>query len=183
MKLLRSIRLDPSDTFIFASAAEPGEFAVAGSFAFWDEDVLNLRGKRAAAFRAGFLGLTSGGFSTLAQVCVADDVMMTQAEEQLAALLARDHGAPDIERARDAAREEIAATAAIADHAEGTLIAMRRFIDDAGEIREQFRTLHRRASNEGGADPRHYRAFIFFDDETTEAEMVDFDALAKGRSA
>ena len=38
MKLLRTIRLDPSDTFVFERAAEPGEWAVSGAFAFWHSD-------------------------------------------------------------------------------------------------------------------------------------------------
>ena len=45
MKLLRTIRLDPSDTFVFEHAAEPGEWAVPGAFVFWNEDVLQLEGK------------------------------------------------------------------------------------------------------------------------------------------
>ena len=38
MKLLRTIRLDPSDTFVFENAAEPGEWAVTGTFMFADDD-------------------------------------------------------------------------------------------------------------------------------------------------
>lgn len=34
MKLLRTIRLDASDTFIFDPPAEPGELAVSGAFVF-----------------------------------------------------------------------------------------------------------------------------------------------------
>ena len=34
MKLLRTIRADASDTFVFERAAEPGEWAVSGAFAF-----------------------------------------------------------------------------------------------------------------------------------------------------
>jgi hypothetical protein len=34
MRLLRTIRLDPSDTLLFKRAAEPGEWAVSGAFAF-----------------------------------------------------------------------------------------------------------------------------------------------------
>ena len=45
MKLLRTIRLDPSDTFVFEHAAEPGEWAVSGAFVFWNEDVAQLEGK------------------------------------------------------------------------------------------------------------------------------------------
>ena len=57
MKLLRTIRLDPSDTFVFERAAEPGEWAVSGAFAFADIDAAKLEGKARAAFRSGFLGM------------------------------------------------------------------------------------------------------------------------------
>ena len=53
MKLLRTIRLDPSDTFVFERAAEPGEWAVSGAFVFWNEDVGQAR-------RQGALGLSRG---------------------------------------------------------------------------------------------------------------------------
>ena len=48
-KLPRTIRLDPSDTFVFERAAEPGEWAVTGSFLFLDQDVTALAGKARAA--------------------------------------------------------------------------------------------------------------------------------------
>ena len=50
MKLLRTIRLDPSDTFVFERAAEPGEWAVSGAFMFSDADPNQLDGKPRAAF-------------------------------------------------------------------------------------------------------------------------------------
>ena len=52
MKLLRTIRLDPSDTFVFEHAAEPGEWAVSGAFMFWDRDPASMEGKARAAFRS-----------------------------------------------------------------------------------------------------------------------------------
>ena len=61
MKLLRTIRLDPSDTFVFERAAEPGEWAVSGAFMFADADPETLEGKPRAAFRGGFLGVASFG--------------------------------------------------------------------------------------------------------------------------
>ena len=51
MKLLRTIRLDPSDTFVFEHAAEPGEWAVSGAFVFWENDPARLEGKTRSAFR------------------------------------------------------------------------------------------------------------------------------------
>ena len=45
MKLLRTIRLDPSDTFVFDRAADPGEWAVSGAFMFADANPDTLDGK------------------------------------------------------------------------------------------------------------------------------------------
>ena len=42
MKLLRTIALDPSDTFVFDVAAEPGDWAVSGAFRFCDRDPAEL---------------------------------------------------------------------------------------------------------------------------------------------
>ncbi|HEV3396368.1 MAG TPA: DUF6505 family protein, partial [Xanthobacteraceae bacterium] len=79
MKLLRTIRLDPSDTFIFERAAEPGEWAVPGGFAFFDVDPAALEGKARVAFRSGFLGVSSLGFSTLVQIVEASEADRTAA--------------------------------------------------------------------------------------------------------
>ena len=65
MKLLRTIRLEASDTFVFDQPAEPGEWAVSGAFAFWGGDPTVLEGKARTAFRSGFLGVSSLGWSTL----------------------------------------------------------------------------------------------------------------------
>ena len=48
MKLLRTIALDPSDTFVFDTAAEPGDWAVSGAFRFYDRDPAALAGKTAS---------------------------------------------------------------------------------------------------------------------------------------
>ena len=73
MKLLRTIRLDPSDTVVFEQAAEPGEWAVSGAFAFWNSDPATLEGKTRTAFRSGFLGLSTLGRSTLVQIVDATE--------------------------------------------------------------------------------------------------------------
>ena len=44
MKLLRTLRLDRSDTFVFAEVAPSGEWAVPGGFMFWDGDPALLDG-------------------------------------------------------------------------------------------------------------------------------------------
>src|SRR5690349_5168772 len=73
MKLLRTIRLDGSDRFVFERAAEAGEWAVSGAFAFAHVDIAKLAGKARSAFRSGFLGIESLGWSTLVEVVEASE--------------------------------------------------------------------------------------------------------------
>jgi hypothetical protein len=131
-RMLRTIRLDPSDTVVFDRAAEPGEPAVVGSFMFWDEDPGSLTGRARQAFRSGFLGLGSFGFSTLVSV---------GAVTALAAHIRAHLGAPDEASARAAAEEEIAYAEGLAEgHEPGTVIALSRSVEADG-VRERFRTL------------------------------------------
>src|SRR3979411_598455 len=73
LKLPRTIRLDPSDTFVFERAAEPGEWAVSGASMFWNRDPETLSQKQRVALRSGFLGIDSLGWSTLAIVTEASE--------------------------------------------------------------------------------------------------------------
>ncbi|MGC1694332.1 MAG: DUF6505 family protein, partial [Pseudolabrys sp.] len=107
MKLLRTIRLDVSDTFVFEKAAEPGEWAVSGAFVFWDRDAAALEGKARSAFRGGFLGVASLGWSTLAQIVEANDADRQAVVDTLAQQLVANFGAPTLEDARAAAEEEV----------------------------------------------------------------------------
>src|SRR5687767_1540655 len=84
VKLLRTIRLDPSDTFVFENAAEPGEWAVSGAFVFWSTDPSALAGKERAAFRGGFLGVETLGRSTLVQIVEASSDDRSKAIDILA---------------------------------------------------------------------------------------------------
>lgn len=144
LKLPRTIRLDPSDAVVFERAAAPGEWAVPGGFAFWDEAPERMPGKRRQAFRSGWLGLTSFGCATLVEVAgLLSDALQT-AEDALAEHILHAHGAPDLAAARAAAAEELAFAAGLCrGHPEGTVLALTRRLE-AGELREQFRTLHRR---------------------------------------
>jgi hypothetical protein len=175
MKLLRTIRLDPSDTFIFERAAEPGEWAVPGGFAFFDVDHAALDGKARVAFRSGFLGVASLGFSTLVQIVEASEGDRTAAIERLAAHLVARFGAPDLATARRAATEEFDFAASLTEHPPDTLVAMHRVHAD-GAIRETFRTLKPRA----GAKP--LRAFAFLEvegDDAPAGDEVDLVTLAR----
>lgn len=140
MKLLKTVRADPSDTFVFDKAADPGEWAVSGAWLFANLDPAMLSGKRRTAFRSGFLGIASFGWSTLAQIIEVSEEQRSMAVEQLAARLVERCGAPDLATARLAAAEEIAFAASLCDHPAGMLVAVsRRYEDEA--IRESFRTL------------------------------------------
>lgn len=178
MKLLRTIRLDPSDTFIFPSVAAPGEWAISGTFVFGDADIAALRGKERAAFRGGFLGITSLGWSTLAQVVEADAKDRLTAIDLLARCLLDRFGAPDPATARTAAADEIDFAASLCDHPPGTLVAVRRTEQD-GAIREAFRTFHPRNGS------KQWQAFSFLaaDAEDEPGEAVDLAALARGERA
>jgi hypothetical protein len=113
VKLLRTIRLDPSDTFVFEKAAEPGEWAVSGAFAFAHVDPATLEGKTRAAFRSGFLGIDSLGWSTLVQIVEASKEDRIAAVELLAQRLVERFGAPDLATARPAAEDEVAFAASL----------------------------------------------------------------------
>ncbi len=182
-KLLRTIRLDPSDTFIFRRAAEPGEWAVPGSFLFAEADPETLDGKGRAAFRSGFLGISSFGFSTLAVVTPVTHEEYANAVENLAHGLMTHLGAPDIATARAAATEELAFCASLCDHPPQMLIALHRALE-SGELKERFRSLQPREVVPEGTYGGSMRAFEFIEtDDDTVSEMVDLLALHAGTTA
>lgn len=159
LKFPRTIRLDPSDTFVFERAAEPGEWAVSGAFVFWNRDPAALGQKQRVALRSGFLGIDSLGWSTLAIVTEATEADRQAIVERLAGQLLEKFGAPDFEAARLAAEEEVAFAASLCDHPPQTLLAVQRSVEN-GEIRERFRTLKPRETAPG-ADRLHAHASAF----------------------
>jgi hypothetical protein len=174
VKLLRTIRLDPSDTFVFERAAQPGEWAVSGAFMFANADPTMLDGRPRAAFRGGFLGVPSLGWSTLAQIVEASEADRAALVELLAQQLQEHLGAPDLATAHAAAEEEVAFAASLCDHPKDMLIAVRRTFED-GAIREAFRTLQPR----GTRTPM--RAFSVLEVEGDEETSETVDLVALGR--
>jgi hypothetical protein len=174
MKLLRTIRLDPSDTFVFDRAAEPGEWAVSGAFMFADADPDALDGKPRAAFRGGFLGVASFGWSTLVQIVEASEADRAGVVETLGRQFHQRLGAPDLAVAHAAAEEEVAFAASLCDRPRDTLIAVRRTFED-GAIREAFRTLHPRG------DRKPMRAFSFLEVEGEEEPGDEVNLVTLGR--
>jgi hypothetical protein len=173
VKLLKSVRADTSDTFVFDKAAEPGEWAISGAFVFANLDPATLSGKPRAAFRSGFLGIGSFGWSTLAQIVEVSENQRFAALEQLAARLLERCGAPDLATARAAAEEEIAFAASLCAHPPGMLIAVsRRYENEA--IHESFRTLQANSR----AKPAPVFSFVeVVGEDAAAAEHIDLVEL------
>ena len=142
MKFLKTIRFDASDTHVFDKAAGTDEWAVSGGFAFAGLSEAALTGKRKQAFSNGFLSLESFGHSTF--TCVAE--VSADRIEALIQALARhfvDHyGAPSLEEAVPAATGEVNFVLELCGELPiNSVFTLRRFFDETGEIREEFRTV------------------------------------------
>lgn len=182
--LPRTIRLDPSDKVIFAPAAEPGEWAVPGTFLFAGRDPETMDRKERIAFRSGFVGIDSFGFSTLVTVTPCRPEERAVAVDRLARQFVDRLGAPDIATALPAAEEEVALAEDLCrGHAEGTLIALARSAE-GGAIRERFRTLKPRDDTafSAGYLRGHDRAFFIVEtDEENGMRDHGIDLAAFGR--
>lgn len=172
-RLPRTIRLDASDKVVFAQAAEPGEWAVPGTFLFWGRAADTLSRKEAIAFRSGFLGVASFGHSTLVTVQEASAEERATMVGMLAQSLVTHLGAPSLAAALPAAEEEVAlAESLCAAHPLNTLIALHRRHDD-GAIVEQFRTLKPRDETafSGTHLQGHDRAFHFVEEVEDHVDL------------
>jgi len=140
MKFLKTIRFDPSDTHVFETAAEPGEWAVAGGIYFSGASEGELKGKIKQAFSNGFLSIESLGFSTFASVTQTDETEVGKLVQELARQFLEQLGAPDKQEAELAARQEIDYIVDICKNVPvNSIFALTRFFDDDNEIREEFR--------------------------------------------
>jgi hypothetical protein len=175
VKLLRTIRLDPSDTFVFEQAAEPGEWAVSGAFAFWGSEPSALQGKARNAFRSGFLGVESLGWSTLVQIVEASEADRATVVDRLAQRLIEHFGAPDMIAARATAEDEVAFVESLCTQPKDVLVAVHRS-DEDGAVRESFRTLRPR----NGEKPNRVFSFLEVEgeDDAQPADAVDLIGMA-----
>ena len=139
LKLPRIVRLDATDSEVYARAAAAGEWAVVGSFYFWDNPE-QLTGKQRQAFSHGFLGTDSFGWGTLTAVAEISPVDFELVCQRLARHLVEHFGAPDVDTALPAAREEVQFAAGLCEHPVDTLLALRRELV-ADEIRETFKLI------------------------------------------
>lgn len=140
MKFPRCVRLDASDARIFHRAAEPGEWAVPGGFAFNGRDPETLDRKDRIAFASGWLGTDSFGHSSLVEVAEIDEAGFFQVIERLARHFVEAHGAPDLGAALPAAREEADYAAGLCEHKVNSLLAVERELTDEGIV-ERFRVI------------------------------------------
>jgi len=162
MKLLKTIRFDASDERVFELAAAPEEWAVSGVFAFADLADDAITGKTRQAFANGFLGLSSLGRSTFVTVAEAAPEDLEEIEQRLAAHFVSEYGAPGLEAALLAAREEAQFVVDLCRDAPiNTVFTVRRTRADSGEIKEEFRTIRPPT-----AELPHASIWTVVDDET-----------------
>ena len=131
MRFPRVIRLDSSDAHVFSPAAEAGEWALTGSFAFLGVEATQLQGKDKVAFASGWLGSESWGHASLVEVAEIDEAQFHQVIERLARHFAEFYGAPSLVEALPVARQEAEDAAALCEHKLGTLLAIEREPADA----------------------------------------------------
>lgn len=156
LRLPRTIQLDASDRSVFDHAAEPGEWAVTGSFAFLDGE--ELTGKRRTAFQHGFLGTGSFGWSTLVMVAHASPAVVQSVTDALAQYFVEQHGAPSLAAAQEVAAREVAFAASLCEHPVGTLLTIFRQHGPDGVV-EQFATVTRDAAPEDAVGPDFGKPF------------------------
>ena len=130
MKLAKTLQIDVSDTHVFDRVAEVGEWAITGTFAYIDSDPSSWSSKKQLAFRTGWLGIGSFGYSTFVQTTVISTQQFTQTLQILAAYLNEEYNAPSQEAATMAARQELDDMANLCDHPPGTLLAIERTITE-----------------------------------------------------
>lgn len=141
MRLARTILFDTSDSNIFDRAAESGEWAVSGAFAFSDLVETDLTGKTRQAFANGWLGLGSFGRSTFVAVAEITEQEYAAQIDALAAHFCVAWGAPSLEDARPVAAEELSFMADMcAEHDPNTLLTVARNLVASG-VSEAFRAI------------------------------------------
>ncbi len=145
-RFLRAIQLDESDKQVFETTATPGEWLVTGSFAFLHDEPEKLQGKRLQAFKSGFLGTDSLGWSTLAQVAEIDDLQYRRLVELLATQFIEHFGAPNMAAAEPVAHQEIEYTAGLCEHDLHALLAIEREFTDDGVV-ERLRVIRQNAAD------------------------------------
>lgn len=140
MKFPRVVRLDASDPRVFHRAADPGEPAVTGTFAFAGGDLSDLDNKAQLAFSNGWLGTVSFGRATFVEVAEIEEAEFYQVVERLARHFVEHYGAPSVTEALPVAREEADYAASLCEHKIHTILAIEREAADEG-VRERIKII------------------------------------------
>ncbi len=144
MKFFKVIRFDASDDNVYPKGAEPGEWAVSGTFEFSDVAPEDFQGKVKQAFSNGLMGLKTYGRTTFVTVSEMSEGEYDEAVELLIDYFMAEFDAPSREEADPFAREEIDYIAEMcSEKPVNTLFAVRRFVDDDGNLREEFHEIKR----------------------------------------
>lgn len=162
MRLPRAIRLDQSDTRVYEVAAEPGEWAIPGAFAFADAAPETLSGKARQAFVHGFLGTKSFGWTTLVEVAEVDEAERARVIDRLARHFVERYGAPGLEAADAAARAEVAFAESLCGHKLHTLLTVERHFGEEGIV-ERFKVVR------PPRQPQHAKIWTIVADDDDEA--------------
>lgn len=142
MKLLRTIRFDGTDPFVFERAAPPEDWAITGATPFAGLSPGDLVGKTRQAFANGFFAVPSFGFSTFATVAEARAEDRAMVLECLAAHYLEALGAPTEEAARETAEVDLTFTEDLCrDVPINTVFTLRRTVTDEGGIAEELRQI------------------------------------------
>jgi len=140
MKFPRAIRLDSSDLQVFDRAAEPGEWALPGTFAFLERDPASFGNKEKIAFQSGWLGIGSFGWASLVEVAEIDEPSFDDLLDRLARHFVKHCGAPNLAEAMPTARQEADYAASLCSHKNCTLLSLAREYSDEGIV-ERFRVI------------------------------------------
>lgn len=144
MKFLKAIRFDASDDNVYPKGAEPDEWVVSGCFEFAALEPEQLTGKAKQAFTNGLMGLTTYGRTTFVTVSDMSEVEYEQAVQRLVDYFMTEFGAPSREAAEPHAREEIEYIADLcSEKPVNTLFAVRRSVDEDGNLHEAFHEIER----------------------------------------
>ena len=112
MKFLKAVRLDDSDSRVYAKegVAEDGEWLVCGGYAVCDL-ASGQHYRPQCHCDTSFIGLTTFGRCTIAEVVEIDEITYHQHVQTLTRHFLNSLGAPSEEAARVLAEEEVAYTA------------------------------------------------------------------------
>lgn len=141
MNLARAIHLDESDTLVFHRPARTGEWLISGGFEFSNWAQADLSGKARQAFANGWLGLESFGRATLAAVTQIGADELDRLADDLAQHFVDIYGAPDLQKARLVALEELRQMVEMCDGQDAnTILTVARELSDAG-VNESYRII------------------------------------------